>query len=135
MKKIIPLLLALGICIFALISCGQSASQVLENLSDKGYETFEWDDEDIDSQLDFVKSDDYNFVAVYSGVLTETDESTQQTNTETVIVVQLKTHSQAKKFVEVLDDTEEFIGLEYKAEGRLVIIGTEKTVNDALDKN
>ena len=129
MKTVIPIFLALAICVAMLASCGLSATQVIENLKEKDYTTSEWTQEQIDSRFTALIGDEYTISVVYGAYNTEG---------EVVTVIQLDTLSQAKDFVDELKalredgkvDSDSYI----VAEGRLVIVGSEKSVNDALGK-
>ena len=122
MKRFLTVTLLLTICIFALLSCGLSATQIKENLTDNGYTTRNWTTEEAREHFGAIyDKDEYEITAVLEG----TKDSC------TIIAVQLATSAQAKALKDELVVDEP---LQIVVEGRLLLIGEKADVNAALGK-
>jgi hypothetical protein len=125
MKRILPVILLVALCVFMLASCGLSATQIQNNLKDEGYTTEKWTDEEIESNFASVyDSEDFEITSVIKGY----------TETNTILIVQLISSTQARAFKDEIDEIITDESIQVTIEGRLALIGQKEDINIALGK-
>ncbi len=125
MKRFFAFALLFVSCIFMLLSCGLSATQIENNLKDEGYTTRRWTEDEIKESFGTLyEKEEYEITAVLEGC----------TDSSTLIAIQLSTSAQAKdlksELVTIITDE----SLEIVVEGRLVLVGQGDDINIALGK-
>ncbi len=125
MKRIFPVALLFVFCVFMLLSCSLSATQIEQNLKDNDYVTTKWTEDKIELEFSTLsKSEDYTITAVIEG----------SKGSHTVLTVQLKSLAEANAFKDDLGSLIVNDLIEIEVEGRLVIVGQAQDISAALGK-
>lgn len=123
MKRFIPVALLFVVCVFMLLSCGLSATQIENNLKQEGYVTQKWTDDEISTKFATIyDSEDFEITSVLEG----------RTGSRTILVVQLTSSAQAKAFKDALDEIIVNDMIEITIEGRLALVGQKEDISIAL---